>query len=123
MRRSAFITICVIAVLLGVWHLQLAMQAVFVFREEEPITSWLAIALGPAVTLILGLLAMFLRKIGGLALITCGVASLVVFAVSDGPSLEHVAAFLFQVSLPMVGTGIAFLVLSNVTLRPPSIAT
>lgn len=118
MKRVALMTSCVLAVLLGLWHLQLAMQAVFVFRESEPVASWIAIVLGPAITLVLGILAMFLRRVGGIALIACGVVSLIVFAASDDPSREHVTSFLVQISLPMVAIGIAFLVLSKVTLRP-----
>lgn len=117
MKRAVFMAICVFGILLGLWHLQLAMQAVFVFREGEPIASWLAIALGPAITLVLGILAIFLRRVGGIALIACGIASLISFVVGDEPSREHVTSFLVQISLPMVVIGIAFLVLSKVTLR------
>lgn len=117
MKRAVLITICILGVLLGLWHLRLATQAVFVFRESEPIASWLAIVLGPAATLFLGILAIFLRKVGGIALIVCGVAALIFFVVSDEPSREHVTSFLVQISLPMVVIGIAFFLLSNVTLR------
>jgi hypothetical protein len=116
-KRAALITICVLSAVLGLWHLQLAMQAIFVLRQGEPITPWLAILLGPAATLLLGITAIFLRKVGGIALIACGIASLAFLTLDPGSSWEDIPAFLLQISLPMIAVGIAYLFLSKATFR------
>src|SRR5690242_3143182 len=119
MKRSALVVVSAIAVILGLWHGQLAMQAVFVFREGEPIASWLAIALGPATTLIASLLAIFMRRTGGILLVALGAISFLAFVVGEGKFTEHVVPFLLQISLPMIAVGVAFLLMSKVKLKRP----
>jgi hypothetical protein len=35
------------ALVLGAWHIELVAQAIVVFRNDEPITSWIAVLSGP----------------------------------------------------------------------------
>jgi hypothetical protein len=119
MRPFALTIVSLIAVVLGLWHGQLAMQAIFVFREGEPIASWLAIFLGPATTLIASVLAIFMRKPGGIWLIAGGLVSFLVFLIGEGTFNEYVMPFLFRISLPMIGVGLAFLWCQRVSLRTP----
>ena len=63
MKRYLLIASICIALLLGLWHLNLAMQAIFVFRNNEPLTSWAAILIGPGSTLIAALIAIFTKKV------------------------------------------------------------
>lgn len=109
MKIAALVIVSLIGVGLGLWHGQLAMQAVFVFREGEPLASWLAIGLGPATTLIASVLAIFLRRVGGTWLIASGIASFLMFLIGERGLTEHVAPFLLQISVPMVAIGIGFL--------------
>jgi hypothetical protein len=102
--------------IVGVWHGKLAMQALFVFRENEPVTSWLAIVLGPATTLVATVLTIFMRKTGGIWLIGSGIAAVFAFIAGEGKMTEHVTPFFMQISLPMLVVGVALLLLSNVRL-------
>lgn len=117
MRLAPFVLVGLIGILLGLWHAELAMQAVFVFRQEEPLTSWLSIALGPATTLIASVIAIFFRKTGGIWLVASGAASFVVFVIGEDGLSEHVGGFLLRISLPMIAVGAGFLLASRFTKR------
>lgn len=109
MRLAVLAFVSLIGVALGLWHGQLAMQAIFVFRENEPLASWLAIGLGPATTLIASVLGIFFPRVGGTWLIASGIASFLIFLAGERGLSESVAPFLLQISVPMVAVGLGFL--------------
>lgn len=118
MRSAPFVLVALIGILLGLWHAQLAMQAVFVFKQDEPLTSWLSIALGPASTLIASVIAIFFKRTGGIWLIASGLVSSVVFVIGEHGLSEHVGGFLLQIALPMIAVGAGFLLASRFAKRP-----
>lgn len=113
MKRKMLIVLAMIAVAVGVWHGYIARQAFFVFREDEPITSWLAVLLGPSSTLLASVVAVFLRKTGGVWLIASGIAAFGSFLIGEGQITEHVPPFLLQISIPMIALGAAFILVEK----------
>jgi len=93
----------------GIWHLSLALQALFIFRESEPITSWIAIATGPLTTLIATIWAGAQPKLGGRWLIGSDGVALFSFIVGEGFLSERTLQFALWISLPMAIIGVAFL--------------
>ena len=121
MKQPTVIVLSLIALIVGIWHGYIASQALFVFREDEPITSWLAILLGPATTLFASILAIVMRKTGGIWLIGSGAAAFLAFIVGEGKITEHVTPFLFQISAPMIALGAAFILVTKYFATPPSV--
>lgn len=93
------------AIALGVWHLALALQAIFVFQTDEPVISWIAILTGPASTLPAALVAVFAERAGGCWLVVAGVLSFLVFAVGERGAMENLFPFLSRISIPMILIG------------------
>jgi hypothetical protein len=61
---------------LGLGHWMMAAQAVFVFRENEPLSSWVAVLAGFGLTLPLILLAAWRARWAGYGLVAVGVTSI-----------------------------------------------
>ncbi|MEO8306259.1 MAG: hypothetical protein ABI724_19270 [Betaproteobacteria bacterium] len=110
MNPFFLIAVCV-SVLLGIWHLNIALQAMFLFRSGEPLMSWIAILVGPASTLPAAILALWSSRGGGYWLVAGGVISLMVFAIGERGGLENILPFVLRISMPMIlsGASIAFL--------------
>ena len=103
---NPFFLIVVTAVIaLGVWHLNLALQAIFVFRSGEPLTSWIAILAGPASTLPAAILALLSNRAGGAWLVGGAALSFVVFAIGERGISENLLPFLLRISMPMILAG------------------
>jgi hypothetical protein len=113
MKRYLLIASLFAALVLGIWHIGLAMQAIFVFRHNEPIASWAAILLGPGSTLIAAILALFANKWGGYWLVAGGCLSLVVFIVGEKGVSVNVFPFLLTISAPMLMVGAAVIAFSS----------
>jgi hypothetical protein len=118
MKAFLIIAFCV-AIALGIWHLTLALQAIFVFRAGEPIVSWIAILCGPASTLPAALLAIFSRRAGAYWLIGGGIISFLVFAIGEGVASDNLLPFLSRISIPMVVMGA---ILVYLRAAPPKLA-
>jgi hypothetical protein len=115
--RSGVQVVLVVGVLVGIWHLLFATGAVFVFRNGEPWWSWLAVLLGPGLTLVAVLIAIVRARFGGVALIAGGCLSLLALVIGDGPQYSTVLPFFLRVSLPMFGLGAALLAMSRPTRK------
>ena len=102
-----------IGLAIGAWHLWFAAQAIFVFRNGEPISSWLTIVLGPGSTLIATIVAFWNDRVGGIWLICGGLISLVVFAATGAGNYEDIIPFVSQISAPMALLGASILFLSK----------
>ena len=96
---------------LGVWHLKLAIEAIFVFRAGEPIISWIAILSGPASTLPAALAALFTKRGGGYWLVGGGFFSFLIFALGERGVTENFFPYLSMISLPMIVLGAVLLYL------------
>ena len=114
MKHYLLIASLCVALVVGVWHLDLALRAIFVFRNNEPITSWAAVLLGPGSSLIAALLAIFAKKLGGYWLVVGGCLSLVVFIVGERGISENLVPFLLMIFVPMLLVGTAIIASSGV---------
>jgi uncharacterized integral membrane protein len=112
MNPVSVMAVCV-AMALGVWHFNLALQAILVFRTGEPISSWIAVLTGPACTLPAALLAVFTKRAGGYWLITSGILSFLVFAVGEQGATENLFPFISRISVPMTLIGAILIYLSK----------
>jgi hypothetical protein len=112
MNAVSVIAVC-IAIGLGVWHLNLALQAILVFRSDEPLFSWIAILTGPACTLPAALLSVFAKQAGGYWLVASGVFSFLMFAIGEHGATENLLPFLSRISVPMTLTGAILIHLSK----------
>jgi hypothetical protein len=111
--RTALQFVLIVGVLIGLWHLWLAAGSVFVFRSGEPWSSWVAVLLGPGLTLVAVVIAMFSLRVGGVVLLAGACISLAALTAGDGPQYSTVMPFSIRVALPMAVLGIALLVLSH----------
>ena len=111
--RHGVQAVLVVGALLGAWHLWLAVSAIFAFRNGEPWLSWVAILLGPGLTLLAVVVAIFKPRVGGVVLIAAACLSLVSLAAGDAPQYSSVMPFLVRVALPMAAVGIGLLALSR----------
>jgi hypothetical protein len=100
-------------IILGVWHHQIAGHALWVFRNDEPVSSWVTILAGPLSTLPATLLAGLRRQWGAYWLIAGGLISLGAVLADEimkgGPVAEIASAGLrysTMISLPMILLGI-----------------
>src|ERR1700693_4466115 len=93
MNPTFLVAVCA-AIGLGVGHLNLALQAIFVFRSGEPLTSWIAVLVGPASTLPAAVLALLSTRLGGYWLIGGAALSFLVFAIGERGVTENLFPFL-----------------------------
>jgi hypothetical protein len=93
----------------------MGMKAIFVFRNNEPLASWVAIIAGPLSTLPAVFLALFKRKLAGYWLIVGGLISFVAILLvqTDGDFLSISARVALMILLPMLGLGAVFLLLQK----------
>lgn len=115
MERILKYTLLLVGVLVGILHLWLAIKAMFVFRNQEPIPMWIFVVTGPLSTLPAIVTAFFWPRIGGSWLI-CGsvvsfLAALTNMEVNKG--LQDIIWYFTSYSAPMVVLGIALLLLEN----------
>jgi hypothetical protein len=112
--KKLFLTACfLITFVLGLWHLKIALRAIFLFSNNEPLTSWIAILFGPCLTLIIGIIMIFAKKTGAYSLIAAGLISGVAFFIGEHGVTDNLSAFLWQISAPMLLLGVATILLSN----------
>jgi hypothetical protein len=119
MKRILVVVVTIAGMVLGLWHLWFAAQAIFVFRSGEPWTSWVFMLSGPVSTLPAVLLSLFLRRAAGYWLIAGSLVSLGVFVVGDTGASEYFLPFFRMTTAPMCLLGVAMLLLSS---RKPSAA-
>lgn len=51
MKRAATYIVWLFALIVGLWHLEWAMRAMFVFGNQEPLSRWILVLAGPGSTL------------------------------------------------------------------------
>ena len=96
-----------IGVVVGIFHLQEGIMAIFVFKNNEPISSWIFMISGPLSTLPATITAYFNKRIGGWWLIFSGIISLCFFfyLAEDRTNMT----FILMNVLPMLLLGFGFL--------------
>ena len=102
-----------IAIVVGVYHLWLAFKAIFVFRNDEPLSLWIFTLAGPLSTLPASVTGIYNSKIGGLWLVCGAIVSFVaaMFTAGSNVDIDTGAWFLKMYSGPMLLLGIAFIAL------------
>jgi len=103
-------------IILGVWHYHFAMRALWVFRNNEPLSSWVILFAGPISTLPATLLAVFCRRWGAVWLLGGALVSLggvVADELVKGNSLVEAATaavyYSIPISIPMILLGLGLL--------------
>ena len=94
------------------WQLDLAIQAIMVFRTGEPITSWVSMLLAPVFSLIGSIATMFNKKLGAYWFIAGALIALFFFVGIEKGLTENGMAFLVRISIPMLVIGCGILVWS-----------
>lgn len=112
-QNLLFMGLIVVGLLIGIWHFRLAMTAIFVFRENESVLSWIAVICGPFTTLIAIILAVFVRRAGSFWLIGGGISSLIAMFVLERLKTENIFPFFYMISLPMIVLGASFLMIET----------
>ena len=105
-RQIIFIGLIILSIIVSIWHLRLGMKALFVFRQDEPITSWVAIFCGPLSTLPAIMIALFKNKIGGSWLILGGILSLIALFIEENYQLGNIVQFFLKITIPMLSIGV-----------------
>lgn len=99
-----FITI--IGFVIGAWHLRYALTAIFLFKEDEPWTSWAYMFSGPLSTFPVIIISLFKRKLAGIWLALGSILSTSIFIVSEKGANEYLLSVAGKVTLPMLILGI-----------------
>lgn len=103
----------VFGILIGAWHLYFGTFSIFVFRENEPILSWLTIMSGPILTLPAVLIGITKPRISSWCLFCGSTLSLFFMGVSEGFHGGYLLRFAVYVNLPMYILGIINLMLKK----------
>ena len=106
-RKVTSILLFILAFCIGLFHFFQGFISIFVFKENEPILSWVCILSGPISTLPATIATMFHKKIGGYWLISGGIITGLSF-IWLTKTLESLI-FIFIITVPMVLLGPAFL--------------
>ena len=108
-------TLLVFGLPVGLFHWYLAAQVIFVFRQSEPVSSWVALLTGPTITLPLVVLGLWFPKWAGIFLIIGSILS--GYATSIGTSSEDMHDLVVEViriiAAPMAILGIGLLVVAQ----------
>ena len=111
--RADFASFLVVGLIVGMGHAQIGARAIFTFRSDEPVSSWVGVLLGPLSTLPAVALAMVTRRwsaawlvVGGLVSLGALVVSGVGKATPPGALAELALFFLLMGSGPMIALGL-----------------
>jgi hypothetical protein len=101
----------ILAIVVGLYHFWLTVKAIFVFRNNEPLSLWVFTLTGPLSTLPASIVGIFDKRIGGAWLVGGAVVSFVAAIITAGPKADFPEGlwFLRTYSGPMFVLGIAFM--------------
>jgi hypothetical protein len=105
MKKSITGVIFIIAFVVGLYHLRLGLTAIFVFKNNEPLSSWICIISGPLSTLPATITAIFNKKLAGFWLVLGGILSFATIL----PDREHMLSILVVFAVPMILIGLTFI--------------
>ena len=103
----------------GIWHHRLGVRAIFVFKGNEPVFTWIAMIAGPLSTLPATVASIFNRKIGGYWLVGGGFLSLLSISVGGELTTEQIGQWFVMMSAPMLAIGAGFLLLMKWSASKP----
>ena len=115
MRKFLRFGLTFVALLVGLYHFSAGIKAVFVFRNNEPISLWVFTLAGPMSTLPAAITTFFSPRVGATWLVAGAVVSYVAALIAGGPKSNLSAAFWFLMTYsgPMFVLGLAFLSLEK----------
>lgn len=114
--RAELVAVLIAAAILGIWHLGMGGRALFVFRNDEPLSSWVWVFSGFISTLPAAALAIFSRRWSAGWLIMGGLISLGALVARGGGKGDRGGEFwgfllshAITVTVPMIGLGLGLL--------------
>ena len=116
-RQIISIGLISLCIIIGFWHLRLGMKALFVLRQDEPITSWITLCCGPLSTLPAVIFALYRKKLGGVWLILGGILSLITLFIEENYQLENIAQYFLKITIPMFSIGVFLYFWTNTISR------
>lgn len=102
LMSSLFVICFTIGIVIGLKHLRLGLMAIFVFKNNEPLSSWIFIICGPISTLPAVITSLFNKEFAGYWLVSGGFLS---FAAM----LFERETMMIRISAPMILIGVAFI--------------
>ena len=99
---------------LAAWHGYFAWRAIAMFDDQEPLTSWLAVTLGPALTLAGAIVAVSRPVAGGATVLAAGVLSAAAFLAGERGWTDYVPPYLLKFTLPVLAVGCALIVVGRI---------
>ena len=115
MERILKYVLLLVGILVGSVHLWLAVKAMFVFRNDEPVSMWIFILTGPLSTLLAVITAFFWPKVGGAWLIFASVLSFTAALANVGinEDFQEIVWYFTSYSAPMLVLGVASFLLGR----------
>lgn len=101
---SLYVICFVIGMVIGLKHLRLGFTALFVFTNNEPLSSWICIICGPISTLPAVITSLFNKKFAGYWLVSGAILSFAVISLDR----ENMLPMMIRISAPMFLIGVAF---------------
>lgn len=103
----------IVALIVGIVHFGLALKAIFVFRNNEPISMWILVSAGPLSTLPASILAIFKPKAGGIWLICGAIISIIALVLNQNAVQDYASIlwFLVRYTAPMLLLGVGSILL------------
>jgi hypothetical protein len=101
--RATRWAVLLVGIPLGFWHWLVAADALFVFRQGEPLSAWVGVGSGFVVTLPLVLLSIWTPKWAGWGLLVATsvcAASAILAVLSEGESVDILAGLAIMTSVP-----------------------
>jgi hypothetical protein len=109
----------IFSVLIGIWHLGIALKALFVFRNNESLLIWIFILFGPLSTFPATLASFRWVRIGGFWLILGGIVSLLsIFFLEPPNNKPYIIQYFFKYSSPMILLGLLALIVRGRKVWP-----
>jgi hypothetical protein len=107
-KKILMASVFIIGIAVGLIHHRLGMTSIFVFNNNEPLSSWICIISGPMSTLPAVVTALFNKKFAGYWLVLGGIMSFAAFA-TISPGMEYMLQMLIRIFIPMILIGVAFI--------------
>lgn len=120
-KRLCKLILIIFSLLIGIWHLGVALKALFVFRENESFLMWITILIGPLSTFPATLASFRWFRMGGFWLVCGGIVSLTSLIFLDAPNnITYVIQYFIKYSTPMILLGLLALLVRGKKVWPYS---
>jgi hypothetical protein len=118
-KRILKLVLFFFSLLIGLWHLGIALKALFVFRNNESLLMWIFIFFGPLSTFPATLASFYWIRMGGFWLVLGGVISFLCLMFLDTPGYKtDIVQYLIKYSSPMIFLGLLALIVRNRKIWP-----